>query len=621
MRIDRSSSDLLAADMYSADYQRLGDSRRPFLRTLAYWRSNLRVVLESPRTGAVHGWYSFMLGLDRFFELSARGSTLGTEVWAGCVSFMTMSYVMLVIPVLLYNADRDLVFESLVTATAVSTAFGSLLAGLLGNAPVGVTPGLRLSAYLTFGFCKVVGVTWGEAMSCVFMCSVLLLMLSVLGVCDWIAREVLSDHLKKAIAVAMGIFQATIGFQMMGAIDADSQDYVTLANLQSGDELLIFVVCCFCLISGLLVVARVNGALLVSITLVAIASWATGYFRPPDFPFARPRFDMAFTMDFSGWLPGSPRIGKLAIGTAVMLLVAISDIVGVQYGLFSIAGLLRHGVVPRSSSIVASTALASILGSLLGSGPLVIANESSAGILEGARTGLSAVVVAMLFACSAFMTPLLSSIPDLAAAAPLIFIGAFMMEPSRSIAWDNLRVGLPSFLAITLIPHSIHHGIVTGIVVDMLLGLAERFKQRPEELPAAEEDLTARLWQFLRQPQRGAPVGVGVAGGPPRAGEGSPMSPRLLAGTPLKARRLMTPHSCVSVGIGLKEHEKIERVRELLRDLGPPVTGMQASETWEMALRKALETYLEGAGHRMAEQRQELRQQQLQQQHRQQQQQ
>lgn len=618
MRVDRSSDDLLSADARAQDYQRLGDSTRPLQRTLAYYRTIMKAVAGSPRQ-------RLLLWLDHFFEVSVRGSTIATEVWAGCVAFMTMSYVMLVVPVLLFNASEGLVFESLVTATAVSAAIGTFLAGILGNAPVGITPGLRLNAYFTFGFCKVVGVSWGEAMSCCFVCSTILLVLTVLGVCNWIAREVLSDHLKKAIAVAMGIFQATIGFQMMGVIEPDSEDYVTLAKLQSGDELLIFTVCCFCLISGLLVAARVNGALLISISLVAIASWAIGFFRPPDNLFAWPRFDVAFTMDFSGWLPGSPILGKLAMGTSVMLLVEISDVVGVQYGLYSIAGLLRHGVVPRSSSIVASTAVGSIVGSLLGSGPLVIANESSAGILEGARTGLSAVVVAVLFMSSAFMTPLLSSIPDLAAAAPLILIGAFMMEPSRSIAWDNLRVAIPSFLAITLIPHSIHHGIVTGIIVDMLLGLVERFKRRPEESPDREEELSARIRELLGHShapgrQLGGAGGAISRGGPLLAGEGSPISPRLLVAGPLKARRLPTPHALVSVGIGLKETEKIERARELLRDLGPPVTGMQASETWEMVLRKSLEMYLDGMQARssagVAKQHQRLRQerQQLQQQ-------
>merc|ERR1740121_2735561 len=161
----------------------------------------------------------------------------------------------------------------------------------------------------------------------------------------------------------------------------------------------------------------------------------------------------------------------LCTGTSVMLFVALFDVVGVQHGLYSIAGLVKHGVVPGGWGINVSAALGTIMGSLLGTGPLVIANESSAGILEGARTGLSAVVVSILFLFSTFITPLLKAVPDLAAAVPLILIGSFMMEPSRSIAWDNLRVAIPSFFTIVLIPHAIHNGILVGIMADILFGL------------------------------------------------------------------------------------------------------------------------------------------------------
>ncbi|CAK9032403.1 unnamed protein product, partial [Durusdinium trenchii] len=142
-----------------------------------------------------------------------------------------------------------------------------------------------------------------------------------------------------------------------------------------------------------------------------------------------------------------------------------------RYGLMGIAGLLEDGNVPRSQSIFSSAALSTMCGAVLGTSPVIIANESSAGIIEGARTGLSATVVACLFVASAFLTPVLSSIPRVATSVPLVLIGAFMMAPCRGIDWDNLRAAIPSFLTITVVPftYSIHNGIIAGILMDAFL--------------------------------------------------------------------------------------------------------------------------------------------------------
>jgi len=517
-------------------------------------------------------WQRFLVWLDRFFEVSARGSTLPTELRAGCVSFMTMSYMMLVNPVLLYKAGigDTLSFEALLTATALASTIGSLLAGVLGNAPVGLIPGLRLNAYFTFGFCHTLSVSWGEALSCCFVSGALLLLLAVLGVSDWIVRTILTDHLKKASAVAMGIFQAMIGLQMMGFVVAEQDamaslqcmdgKLITLASVQCSTVGVTLALGTFCMLSCLLVSGRTNGVLLIGICTIAAGSWISGLASPPKQIFAAPRFDVLFSLDFVGWLRGT---GKMVVGTSVMLFVALFDIAGVKYGLYSIAGLLKHGGVPQSRGIIASTAIGTMVGALLGTSPLVIANESSAGIMEGARTGLTAIVVAILFALSAFIAPLLTAIPDLAAAAPLVLTGAFMMEPSRGIAWNDLRVAIPSFVTIMLMPLSIHRGISAGIFLDVILGLMTRISE--------------------------------VAGATKR--EDTPATPARAerqSFTPLLEKRLPMPHSFVFTGNGLKETEKVERVRQLLHDLGPPCTGMQASETWEIALRQGLETYLDG---------------------------
>jgi len=516
---------------------------------------------------------NFMLRLDGFFEVSKRGSTIATEVRAGCVTFVTMSYIMLVNSVLLYKANSEelLAFESLLTATALSSAIGSALVGLLGNAPMGMLPGLRLNAYFTFGFCQTLGIRWGEALSCCFMSGALTLLLAWLGVCDWLVRAFLSDHLKKASAAAMGIFQAMVGLQMMGYVVTErhsltgmdcSNFTLNLSTVQCSDLGVCLALGTFCVISCLLVATRVNCAMLIGVFAIGIGSWVSGLALPPQRIFAAPRFETALTVDFSGWFASREKIGSMVLGTLVMLFVALCDIAGVKYGLYSIAGLLRHGTVPRGRGIMVGAALGTMSAGLLGTSPLVIANESSAGILDGARTGLSAVTIAVLYSLSAFISPLLTAIPDLAAAAPLVLTGAFMMDPCRSIAWNNMRIAIPSFVTIMLVPLSIHHGITAGIVLDVGLGFIARLARKA----SAEQTVT---------PERTL-AGTGRHGSTPRE------------------QRPPTPHSLSFVGVGLQEAEKVERAKQLLLDLGPPCTGMRASDTWEIALRQALQTYMEG---------------------------
>eukprot|EP00401_Gymnodinium_catenatum_P014272 CAMPEP_0117596732 /NCGR_PEP_ID=MMETSP0784-20121206/74474_1 /TAXON_ID=39447 /ORGANISM="" /LENGTH=507 /DNA_ID=CAMNT_0005399043 /DNA_START=251 /DNA_END=1770 /DNA_ORIENTATION=- len=474
-----------------------------------------------------------------------------------------MSYFMLVTPVLLNKADPKAPpdFPSLITATAFSASIGSFVAGTVANAPVGVVPGLRLNAYFTFVLCHSLGVSWGKALSCAFVSGLLLLVLAVLGVCDWIARTVLSDHLKKSITVAMGIFQAIIGFQMMGV---EVTQHHALADLQCGEQKLILTgmqcstvgICLsllvFCVISGLLAIERANGALFTGIVLSAISSWIIGLATPPDTLFDSPRFDLFLSLDFSAWFGKIEELGVMITGSMVFLFVALTDIAAVQYGLYGIAGLLRFDGVPGSRGIVSGVAVGTMVGALLGTSPLVIANESSAGIMEGARTGLSAVVVSALFLLSAFLTPLLSSIPDIAAAAPIVLTGVFMMEPCRRIAWDNLRVAIPSFVVILVVPYRMHIGISGGIFLDLFLGFISQCSQLAHHTSAENAEADPTPW--IRGP---------------------------------------APHA-VTASSGLTEKEKVEWAMQLLRDLGPPCSNRHRPETWEIALRQALDLYIHG---------------------------
>mmetsp|Transcript_56435 Transcript_56435/g.165692 ORF Transcript_56435/g.165692 Transcript_56435/m.165692 type:complete len:582 (+) Transcript_56435:134-1879(+) len=430
--------------------------------------------------------------LDDFFKVSERGSDLTTEVRAGCISWMTMSYIMVVNPVILCQSvaggQVPLSPESVMTATALSAAVGSLCAGLLADAPLGLMPGMGLNAYFAFGICHTFEVTWQQALSCAFVSGVVLVVLALLGICNWIVATILSEHLKKAITVAIGVFQALIGFQVMGLVVASPDTLITLGDFSLSNHVLYLAIGGFCFISALLVAFQLRGALLVGIWSMACAAWISGLSPPPTGIVAFPRFDSVLAVDFSAWDPAGDKWVGMVVGSAVLLFVALFDLAGVQYGLMNMAGLLSSdGQVPRSTWIFASAGLSTAIGALLGTSPVIIANESSAGIMEGAKTGLSACVVSLLFFVSAFSSPLLSAIPHVATAVPLVLIGAFMMSPCRGIDWDDLRVAIPSFLTVTVVPftYSIHNGIIAGILMDLfLMALTKAPKDEDRGSPA-----------------------------------------------------------------------------------------------------------------------------------------
>lgn len=423
---------------------------------------------------------------DMYFGVSARGSSLATEARAGCIAWMTMSYIMVVNPMILGRAasqSNPMAAESVMTATAFSSAFGCLAVGLLGDAPLGLMPGMGLNAYFAFGICKTFDVTWEEALSCSFVSGALLLTFALLGVCHWVVSVVLSDHLKKAITVAIGIFQALIGFQVMGLVVSSPDTLVTLGDMKWSNERLYLALAGFLLISVMLVARKLHGALLIGIWVMALCAWILGLEDPPAGILSWPRFDCVGAVSFSAWAPGRGKLPGMIFGSLVLMFVTLFDLAGVQYGLMGMAGLLRNGTVPRSTSIFASAGLATMLGAFLGTSPVIIANESSAGIVEGAKTGLMALVVAGLFFLSAFIGPLLSAVPHVATAVPLVLIGAFMMAPCSRIDWDDLRVAIPSFVTMTVVPftYSIHTGIIAGILMDLFLAFTSKALKGPPE--------------------------------------------------------------------------------------------------------------------------------------------
>jgi len=531
--------------------------------------------------------------LDHRFEITERDSTVWLEVKSGFISWMTMSYIMVVNPVILGKAQPGLSQGALMSATAVSSVVGSLLCGLWANMPLGLMPGMGLNAYFVFGICHNFDVSFEQALSCTFFSGLLLFVLAQLKVVGWLVKTILSQYLKNAITVSIGMFQAMIGFQIMGLVVGSSDTLVTLGDISFSNTTLYVSMLGFCLVS-VMSCRQVHGALLIGIGQIAICSWMMGICSPPQGVFLMPRFDLAMAIDFSGWHPDSGKLNGMLVGTAVLFFVALFDLAGVQYGLTSLAHLLKDGAVPRSTEIFSSAALSTMVGALLGTSPLIIANESSAGIMEGARTGLSAVVVGLLFAVSAFIAPILTAIPHLATAAPLVLIGAFMMGPIGSINWDKLSEALPCFVCVTVVPftYSIHTGLLAGILMDCMLSffnyIGDSRQKTKTGLDTPEEKMDSRT----ASPTLGKAPLMEIIEGTPRMGRMSSTSSA--RGTPIM-KRYQSPHGSVSHSMpNLDCGDKAEKVEKLLSEirLANGLPGA-STEPRDELLMQALEDYLE----------------------------
>jgi AGZA family xanthine/uracil permease-like MFS transporter len=413
---------------------------------------------------------------DRRFAISQSGSTLPRELRAGLTTFLTMAYILLVNPDILSQAIQvPQARAQLLTATALAAAFGSILMGLLARYPYAQAPGMGLNAY--FAFTVVLGqkVPWQTALGAVFVVGVCFALLSQGGVRQALVSS-LPTNLKYAMTAGVGLFLALIGLRKAGLVVADPNTLVALGSLRQPSPLLALG---GLYLTAVLLARRVPAAILLGIagtTAVAIATHAevypgaggalTAFAGLASAPLALPVWprDLFFALDIRGALRW-PLLGVLF----TMLFVAIDDTAGTLIGLSAKAGFLdRQGELPRAGRAFTSDALASCFGALFGSSTTTAYIESAAGIEEGGRTGLVAVVVGVLFLGATCAWPLLAVVPGVATAPALILVGAMMMSNLRLIAWgerSDYTETVPVFLTIVGMPltYSIANGVGLGV--------------------------------------------------------------------------------------------------------------------------------------------------------------
>lgn len=413
--------------------------------------------------------------IDRYFGITAHGSTVPRELRAGLTTFLTMSYILFVNPHVLGQAITvQNNFVQLLMTTAIAAAFGSIVMGVIARYPFAQAPGMGLNAFFTYTVVLGMGVPWQTALGAVFISGVLFVVLSVAGARQAIVRSI-PMSLKLAITAGIGCFLAFLGLRSAGIVVPSEATLVTLGSITSPTVLLALL---GLLLGAVLLQRRVPGALLWSIlatSLIAVITRAKVYDTGAGGPLeAFPGFTNGIVglpvwpSDLVGQLDiaGAFGIGLLSV-VFTFFFVDFFDATGTLTGLASKAGYMdEHGDMPRARTTFSMDGLAAMFGALMGTSTTTAYVESAAGIGEGGRTGLTATTTGGLFLLSMFLWPLASIVPGAATAPALILVGAMMMDGIRNIRWDEMSEGVPAFLTIIAMPltFSIANGVSLGII-------------------------------------------------------------------------------------------------------------------------------------------------------------
>ncbi|PTQ64967.1 AGZA family xanthine/uracil permease-like MFS transporter [Sphingomonas sp. PP-CE-3G-477] len=415
--------------------------------------------------------------LDRYFSLTERGTSARTEVLAGFTTFLTMAYIVLVNPAILGQAGMPI--ASVAAATCFAAAFGSILMGFVANTPLALAPGMGLNAYFSFTVVQQMGVPWPVALGCVFLSGVAFLILTLTGVRQLIVA-VIPMHLFAAVAGGIGLFIGFIGLKNAGIVVANPATFVALGDLKApGAVLALF---------GLLLIAtlsvwKVRGAMLIGIVATTLVAWIFGQVTVTPAPYSLSALTgTAFALDLPGvfGLTGSHGLGLLEI-LFVFLFVDLFDNIGTLVAVTKRAGLMdAAGRIPGLNRILMADAAATIVGSMAGTSTVTSYVESAAGVQEGGRTGLTAVVTGVLFLLTMFVAPYAQIVPLAATAPALIIVGGLMLLPLTEVQWEDPQSAIPAFLTVAMIPltFSIANGLAFGITahaaLKLLRGQAER---------------------------------------------------------------------------------------------------------------------------------------------------
>ncbi|BDR61237.1 NCS2 family permease [Lactobacillus xylocopicola] len=397
--------------------------------------------------------------LKSYFQLDKYNTSIKVEFLAGLTTFISMSYILFVNPSVLSASgmNKGAVF----TATALASALGTVLMGIVANYPIGEAPALGINAFFAYTVCVGMKVSWETALAAVFVASIIFILITMFKLREKIINAIPAD-LKFAISSGIGLFIAFLGLQNGGLIVGNKS---TLVGLGSLHDPAVWITIFGLLATVILMIMKVPGAIFIGMVLAAIFGIVTGQIELPSKIVA---FAPSIAPTFGQAIFHVKDINSLQMWVVVLtfLLVTFFDTAGTLIGLAQQAGFMKDNKMPRVGKALASDSTAMMVGSVLGTSPVGAFVESSAGIAVGGRTGLTAVFVAIFFLISMIFSPLLGLFTTHVTAPALIIVGVLMAQNTAHIHWDKMEIAVPAFLILIGMPltYSISDGLALGLI-------------------------------------------------------------------------------------------------------------------------------------------------------------
>ncbi|MEZ8601753.1 NCS2 family permease [Vibrio splendidus] len=404
--------------------------------------------------------------LEKLFKIKAHGSSVKNELVGGVTTFATMAYIIFVNPQIMAASGMDA--GAVFVATCIGAAIGCLLMGLFANWPVGLAPGMGLNAFFSFTVVSEMGYSWEVALGAVFISGILFVGMSFYKVRQWIIESI-PVSLRYSMTAGVGLFLGLIGLKTAGIIVENPATLVSLGDFTKPEALLAAIAF---LIIAVLSERKVFGAVLIGILSVTLVGMMLGLVHYNGFFAAPPSLAPTFLkMDIMGALDVSMISVILAF-----LFVNMFDTAGTLMGVAERANLTNPetGKIEGLSKALKADSISSVAGACVGCPPVTSYVESAAGVAAGARTGLSAIVVGVLFLAAIFLSPLAGMIPAYATSGALIYVAFVMMSSMQHVDWKDFTNGAPAAITALMMPltFSIANGIALGFITYTVLKLA-----------------------------------------------------------------------------------------------------------------------------------------------------
>ena len=403
--------------------------------------------------------------LKKLFGFDSTKTTVRTEIVAGITTFLTMSYILAVNPTMFGELD-GMPVGSVFTSTALAAIVGCLAMAFIGKLPFGLAPGMGLNAFFVYSVCMGMGYSWQFALTAVLIEGIIFIILTLTNLREAIVNAI-PMSLRNAIGAGIGLFIAFIGLKSAGVVVADGATLVALGDVTSGSALLAFI---GLVITGFMYSRNVPGAILLGIIITMVIGIPLGVTEfkgivsaPESIApiFCQFVLDKIFSVD-------------MLVVVFTFFFIDMFDTVGTLVGVCTKAKMLdENGNIHRVKQAFMADSIATTFGAMLGTSTTTTYVESAAGVAQGGRSGLTALVVGCCFVIAMFFSPLFLSIPSAATAPALIIVGLLMAEQIKNVNFDNFSESIPAFVCMIMMPltYSISNGILIGMITYVLMNM------------------------------------------------------------------------------------------------------------------------------------------------------